>query len=186
MIWLWLLPHFVLAAALPQPADVVLLYENEPAEAQSKYNYLFTVAGDTTIYPCAANRCSLEPFRDQAAVDLTIYKLPEGYPRVANVVDQATLAEYVAAAEHTYTIGEVFTNPTNTDPSGRTFQEVQLSADGSASLRAVTQKKNYDPTTAANSKSGWRRWLWPAAAVVISLGLLLGALWLWRLWKRKF
>lgn len=178
-----LIPSLVLAAALPQTSDVVLLYETGDDAQQAKYNYLFTVAGDQTIYPCSANRCSLEPFRDQTAITLTIYKLPDGYPRVATIVDQTTLAEYQAAAEQTYTIPDVATQPANAAETGRTFQVIQLKADGDFELSTTTQAKNIQLTEETPIETPQRRWLWPVMLVAGGLVIVAGGYWLW---KRKF
>jgi hypothetical protein len=177
-----LLTHSVLAAAVPPVTDVVLIYEDADLEAQGKDNYLFTVDGDSTIYPCAANRCSLADFVDRPTVALTVYKLPEGYPRVANVIDQATLAEYRAAAAVTYAIPNVATTPAGDGSTSRTFQEIHLSADGNFSVDTVSQERNVLLQAAiVTERSG--TWLWYVvggigAALAIGIGR-------W-LWKRKF
>lgn len=187
LLWQLFLPTLGAAVALPQPSDVVLWYEDGDVEAQTKYDYLFTVAGDDTIYPCAANRCSLEPFLEQGTVDLTIYKLPEGYPRVANIVDQDTLVEYRNAAEQTYKIAGVSTMPTNTDEeadsTGRTFQEIHLKADGSFESSTVTQERNSQLITDEATTTGWPRWLWPVVGLIGLVGVVGVGVWLW---KRKF
>ncbi len=183
MIWLLLIPHLLLAVALPQPSDVVLYYETNNQADQNKYNYLYTVAGDAAIYPCAVNRCSMETVRSQPLVTITVYKLPEGYPRVANITDQKLLAEYLAAAERSYTIPDVPTQPVAAADAvtGRTFQEIQLYADGSFERSVVTQEKNAQNAAAA-STSGWRRWWWVGVGGLIIIGI--GAVIIW-LRKKK-
>lgn len=176
MTWLFLFPLIAAASALPQTSDVVLIYENVSNEEQTKYNYLFTVEGDDTIYPCSANRCSVEPWRDRESLTLKIYQLPEGYPRVATIVDQTTLAEYKAAAEQNFTIKNILTNPSS-DDSGRTFQQVTLHADGSAEVETITQAKNAQAQEASGYGT-WRRYLWPvlivSAILILGIGIWLG------------
>lgn len=184
MIWFALVfAQSVLAAAVAQPSDIVLIYESTDSAAQGKENYLFTVAGDNTIYPCDANRCSLAEFTDQATINLTIYKLPEGYPRVATVVDQVTLQEYVASAVTTYTVPNVSTTPPGDGSTGRTFQELQLKADGSFELDVVSQERNTLLQEDVVETKPRSKYIWALVIGVIVLGTAGAGFWLW---KRKF
>ncbi len=181
MIWLFtlLFPFVVQAATLPQPSDVVLLHEGVTEEKQSDYNYIFTVDGDDTIYTCQANRCSLTLFRDQETVQVVIYELPEGYQRVANLVDQSVLQEYQANAAHQYQVEGLETALTAT-ASTRSYHTLTIQADGSIERDAVSQERNpAEISVAAGSKHAWVRWLVGGSAVV-ALGA--GAV----LWKRRF
>lgn len=184
MIWFLLLfTHSVLAVAVAQPSDVVLAYESADIEGQSKENYLFTVEGDVTLYPCEANRCSLAEFTDQSYVNLTIYKLPEGYPRVATVVDQSTLQEYAAAAAITYTVPNVATTLSADGSDTRTYQTLQLKADGSYELDTVSQERNASLQANVATESSWKGYIWYVILGLVVIGLGGGGVWLW---KRKF
>jgi len=184
MIWFALVfAQSVLAAAVAQPSDIVLIYESTDSAAQGKENYLFMVEGNTTIYPCDANRCSLAEFTEQATVNLIIYKLPEGYPRVATVVDQATLQEYVTAAATTYIVPNVSTTPPGDGSTGRTFQELQLKADGSFTLDVVSQERNALLQEDAVETESRAKYIWALVIGVIVLGAVGAGFWLW---KRKF
>lgn len=185
MAWLILfIAQSVLAAAVAQPSDIVLIYESADIEEQGKENYLFTAEGDETLYPCEANRCSLVEFADQNQVNLTIYKLPEGYPRVATIIDQSTLQEYAAAAAITYTVSNVATTLSADGSDTRSYQTVQLKADGSYELGTVSQERNVllqEDTVTEQSRKSNIMWYIIIGLVVVGMGG--GAVWLW---KRKF
>ena len=86
-----LLPFTGWSAAIPAAGDLVLQYENDAADKQLKYNYLFTVDGDATIYVCQANHCSMSQFKDKSGtVSVTLYKLPDGFPRPQTLPNQTT------------------------------------------------------------------------------------------------
>lgn len=173
------LPHWVQAVALPQPSDVVLLHDGVAEEDQSDYNYIFTVDGDDTIYTCQANRCSLASLRDQAAVSVTFYELPEGYQRVANLVDQSVLQEYRANAVQQYRVEALETALAATE-STRSYHTLTIQADGSVERNAVSQERNpAEVVDAVGSTAAWVWWLIGGGAVVAAgAGVVL--------WKRRF
>ncbi|MBI4407474.1 MAG: hypothetical protein HY565_03165 [Candidatus Kerfeldbacteria bacterium] len=181
MFWFWLLffPLLAQAATLPQPSDVVLLHEGVAEDAQSDYNYIFTVDGDDTIYTCQANRCSLIPFRDQALVNIVVYELPDGYQRVANLVDQSVLQEYQANAAHQYRVEGLETALTAT-ASTRSYHTLTIQADGSIEREAVSQERNPAEIIPA-AGSGWA-WIWWLVGGSVVVGLGAGIV----LWKRRF
>ncbi len=184
MFWLiLLLSHTALAGAVPQTTDIVLIYEGANIEDQGKDNYVYTVADDDTIYTCEANRCSLAQFASQAQITMTIYKLPEGYPRVAGVIDQVTLQKYKQAASQTYTVPNVSTAPAGDGSNNRTFQELQLQADGSFSVDTVSQERNSQLLEDRVTDKSWPAYIWYILGGVVVLGLAGGGVWLW---KRKF
>lgn len=181
MIWFFalLFPFLVQAASLPQPSDLVLLHENVAEDQQSDYNYIFTVDSDDTIYTCQANRCSLASFRDQASVNIIVYELPEGYQRVANLVDQSVLQEYRANAAHQYRVEGLETALTAT-ASTRSYHTLTIQADGSIERDAVSQERNpVEVSATAGSSYAWIWWL-VGGGVVVGLGA--GIV----LWKRRF
>lgn len=174
-----LLPHWVQAVSLPQPSDVVLLHDGVAEEDQSDYNYIFTVDEDDTIYTCQANRCSLASFRDQVAVSVTFYELPEGYQRVANLVDQSILQEYRANAVQQYRIEGLETALAATE-STRSYHTLTIQADGSVERDAISQERNpVEVSATAGSSYAWIWWL-VGGGVVVGLGA--GIV----LWKRRF
>lgn len=185
MIWFWilllslLLPHWVQAVALPQPSDVVLLHAGVAEEDQSDYNYIFTVDGDDTIYTCQANRCSLAAFRDQTAVSVTFYELPEGYQRVANLVDQTVLQEYQANAVQQYRV-EALETALAATASARSYHTLTIQPDGSVERDAVSQERNpAEVADAAGATAAWIWWLIGGGGVVAAgAGVVL--------WKRRF
>lgn len=184
MVWFALLfAQSVLAAAVAQPSDVVLIYESADIEAQGKENYLFKLEGDEKLYPCEANRCSLAEFTDQSQVNLTIYKLPEGYPRVATVVDQSTLLEYASVAVITYTVPNVATTLSADGSDMRTYQTLQLKADGSYELDIVSQERNALLQEDVVTEQSWKGFIWYIIVGLVVVGLGVGGVWLW---KRKF
>lgn len=181
MIWLFalLFPVVVQAATLPQPSDVVLLHDGVTEGKQSDYNYIFTVDGDDTIYTCQANRCSLASFRDQASVNIIVYELPEGYQRVANLVDQSVLQEYRTNAVQQYRVEGLETALAAT-ASTRSYHTLTIMADGTVARDAVSQERNpAEVSAAAGSSYAWIWWL-VGGGVVVGLGA--GIV----LWKRRF
>lgn len=172
MLWL-----FVLAVTLPQPSDVVFLHDGVAEEQQGDYNYIFTIDGDDTIYTCQANRCSLVDFRDQSIVNGTFYQLPEGYQRVATVIDQSTLTEYRANAQQEFRLAGLETNLTATG-SSRTYHTVTIAADGRFERDTVSQERN---ATADDSAGGTGSWIW----WLIGGGVVLASGAGYILWKRR-
>lgn len=133
------LPALSNAASIPESSEVLLIYNNANEEQQTRYNFIYTVDDDSTVYTCATNRCSTAAFRDRGTINMTVYKLPDGFPRVANIVDQKLLKEYVELAEQSYWIENVITNQ-STAEDGRQYLKVFLSPDGSV----VLESANYD------------------------------------------
>lgn len=180
MVWLllWLFPSVTQAATLPQPSDVVFIHDGVNEDQQSDYNYIFTIDGDDTIYTCQANRCSLGDFRDQSTITATFYELPEGYQRVATIVDQTILEEYRTNAAEEFRLEGLETTLTATN-SSRSYYTVTIFAEGSFELDTTSQERNVvveDDTIASI------RWIWwlIGGGVVIAGGA--GFI----LWKRRF
>ncbi len=180
MIWLFilLLPLVAQAANLPQPSDVVFVHDGVSEDKQDSYNYIFTVDGDDRIHTCQANRCSLLPFREQASVAATFYQLPEGYQRVAGVVDQGVLQEYVAAAAAQYRLTDLETELSATTTT-RSYHTVTIHTDGSYDRDATSQERNLKPEDADSKNRSV--WLWWLAGVIVVMGGGAG----WILWKRR-
>lgn len=156
------------AATIPESSDVVLIYDNADTEQQGRYNFMFTVDGDMTIYPCEANYCSVVQFQDRGQVTMTVYKLPEGFPRASTVQDPAKLEEYKQLAESTYTLEDIQTNWLP-DKDGRPYQTVQLSPDGKVTIESNTYNKPDINTKMSTSKSGF----WSARNIIaIVVGVL--------------
>ena len=172
---LWLL--FAYAASLPQPSDVVFIHEGVVEEQQGDFNYIFTVAGADTIYTCQANRCSLSDFRDQSTVNATFYQLPEGYQRVATVVDQATLAEYLANAVQEFRLENLATTLSATE-SSRSYHTVTIQDDGSFTRDTVSQERNPVAADGTGTNFGWLGWF-------IGGGVVLAGGAGYILWKRR-
>lgn len=171
------LPVASQAAAIPTASDLVLHYDQDDAEAQSKHNYLFTVAGDDTIYACETDHCNMSQFKSRGNLTLTIYQLPDGFPRPQTVPNQSTLRNYVAQAQHEYTLSDIPTNLVNTD-KGLPYQLVQLYADGSSELKTQYYTTPTDNVNAAGfTIPGWL-WWGLGIAVVVAGGA--GLVW-WRL-----
>lgn len=145
------LMKLVQAENIPTTADVVLVYKTEIDTA--KHNYLFTISEDTTIYPCANNRCNLGKWKNVETVIMTVYVLPEGFTSVSSIVNPEMLQSYLEKAEQTYVLKDITTNPTVS--TGRAYQTVTLQADGSY----ATETNNYvkpdvkDQRAAANKNS---------------------------------
>lgn len=133
------IPITTWASSIPESSEVVLVYENANEEQQTRYNYIYTVNDDSTIYACEANRCSMQELRDRGSVTMTVYKLPDGFSRPSNIVDQKLLQEYVTLAEKSYVLNNISTNLSATD-SGRPYVEVNLYADGTSTIASA----NYD------------------------------------------
>lgn len=173
MIW-FLIAY---AATLPQPSDVVFLHDGVAEEQQADYNYIFTIDGDDTIYTCQANRCSLTDFRDQSTVSGSFYQLPEGYQRVATVVDQSTLQEYRDNAVQEFRLDNI---ETTLEASGgeRSYHTVTIQADGSFARDTVSQERNAATADSAGAIPAWIWWLiGSGGAVAAGAGFLL--------WKRR-
>lgn len=131
------LPGLVRAENIPTESDVVVIYQTDTETV--KHQYLFTIAGDATIYPCIENRCNLSQWQGSAVVTMTVYVLPEGFTTVSNVVNPAVLQSYQSAAERTYVLTDIATQPATN--SGRSYQTVTLQADGSYSTAANSYVK---------------------------------------------
>ncbi|EKD78849.1 MAG: hypothetical protein ACD_41C00249G0002 [uncultured bacterium] len=174
MLWLFI----AYAATLPQPSDVVFVHADVAEEQQDDFNYIFTVDGDDAIYTCQANRCSLSDFRDQPVVTATFYQLPEGYQRVATVVDQSTLAEYRANAVQEFRLENIETTLAAAG-SNRSYHTVTIQADGNFDQDTVSQERNATTDVAAEGKYRWVWWL-IGGGVVIAAGA--GFI----LWKLRF
>lgn len=181
---LTIFPGALHAEVIPESSDVVLLYdagENEPdLEQQSKHNYMFTVDGDSTIYPCEANYCSLSDLKDRGEVTMTIYKLPEGFPRASNVVDPAKLAEYRDSAEQQYSIEEIRTDLLP-DDEGRPYQTINLSSDGTFELdNAVYNKPELNNKSKSDADGFWqsRNVLAIIFGVVAAISIVVGGFYL--------
>lgn len=172
MLWL-----FVLAATLPQPSDVVFIHDGVVEEQQGDFNYIFTLDGDDTIYTCQANRCSLADWRDQPTINATFYQLPEGYQRVATVVDQSTLAEYRTNAIQEFRL-EGLETTLSTIGSSRSYHTVTIAADGSFFRDTVSQERNAEVDKANSTNLTWLWWLIGGGVVLAS-----GAGYI--LWKRR-
>lgn len=179
MLWLllWVFSIPAVAASLPQPSDVVFIHEGVNEEQQGDFNYIFTLDGDGTIYTCQANRCSLADWRDQPTINATFYQLPEGYQRVATVVDQSTLAEYRTNAVQQFRLEGLATTLSATD-SSRSYHTVTIKSDGSFERDTVSQERNpvIDDSTANQLGLVW--WLIGGGVVLAS-----GAGYI--LWKRR-
>ena len=134
------LPTIVSAATIPEASDVVLIYNNASEENQDKFNFVFRVNGDAFVYACEANRCSTQQFSDKQSVTLTIYKLPDGFPRPDTIVDQTKLVEYAEKADQIYTLESVPTN-LSSESEGRPYQIVYLNPDGSFESTSATYDK---------------------------------------------
>ncbi|MFA6475171.1 MAG: hypothetical protein WCV88_03105 [Patescibacteria group bacterium] len=179
MIWFLtlLFPLMAQAVSLPQPSDVVLLHDGQSDEQQTRYNYVFTLANDATIYTCQGNRCSLTPFREQASVDATFYQLPEGYPRVANLTDQTILQSYQQAAVAQYSVTGLATALEAGDKN-RSYHTINIKADGSYTSDAVTQERNkpivLDDTNAV------KYWPWVVGGVIGVLLILSAGYYIYR------
>lgn len=173
-----LLPLTAQAANLPQPSDVVFLHDAVDEDKQDSFNYIYTVAGDDTIYTCQANRCSLLEFREQSTVDVTFYQLPEGYQRVASIVDQAVLQEYrdLATANYHFTALETELSASATT---RSYHVVNVHEDGSYDNDTTSQERNADLND--DEASGLGIWLW----VIIGSAIVVAAAAGWLLWKRR-
>lgn len=174
-----LVPGIVFAANIPGASEVVLIYENAAIEQQSRYDFIFTINNDPTIYPCVANRCSMQPFRDLGNVTMTVYKMPEGFPRVANIVDQKVLNEYITLAEKRYVLENIATN-LSTVEDGRQYQEAYVYADGTVKLQTANYDKpefNQDESAADENSTG--KLIWKiviglvGAAVVVALVMVI-------------
>lgn len=166
------LPSSVQAETIPQASDVVLIYNNASEEQQAKYNFIYTVNDDNTIYTCEANRCSILPVRDRGTVIMTVYKLPEGFPRVNTEVDQNKLAQYKQQAEQTYVLNSIVTN-LSTSGETRPYQLVHLTPDGQATIDNATYTKPdinvpKDNATPSTNKGLW----WKVLLGIISVGLV--------------
>lgn len=178
MIWFWLLfPLVVQAATLPQPSDVVFIHAGESDEQQIRYNYIFTVDGYEGIHTCQANRCSLLPFRDHGSINATFYQLPEGYQRVANIVDQAVLSDYITVATSSYRFDQLETDLAGTGDS-RSYHTVTIAEDGSYQRDTTTQERNPEEVLETTRSRGW---LWLMGGVVVAVLAAVGFI----LWKRK-
>lgn len=170
-----------MAASIPQASDVILVYDNANTEQQGKYNFLFTVQNDPIIYPCEGNRCSMVNFRALGEATITVYKLPEGFPRVAGLQDQAKLQEYINQADQHYRLTGIATN-WDTTSDGRPYQLVYLSPDGSYRIEAETYSKpstNSNVTTATD-RTTLPKWLWGLIGIGTVVIVIAGALW-WRI-----
>ncbi|MFA5995351.1 MAG: hypothetical protein WCW27_03035 [Patescibacteria group bacterium] len=150
-------PASTWAENIPAMNAVVLLYQNE--QETSKHNYLFTISGDDTIYPCAANQCDMAKWTAVTTVNMTIYVLPAGFNRVASMVDQLVLREYTQAAERTYQLNN-FNIVGSSTGGGRAYQTVALQADGSYQISAnnyvkpdVKEQRNTNKITTEDSAS---------------------------------
>ncbi len=180
MIWLFtlLFPLMAQAVSLPQPGDVVLVHESASDDKQASYNYIFTVTGETDIFTCQANRCSTLAFRDQPTIDMTVYQLPDGYQRVASVVDQTVLKEYQSVAVAQYQLNQLPTTLAATDTT-RSYHTVTIADDGSFQLDTTSQERNPEIEVAdGQSIATWVWWFIGAALVVASVAG-------WILWKRR-
>lgn len=145
----------VFAATIPESTDVVMVYDDADAEQQGRYDFMYTVEGDTTIYPCEANYCSVAQFKNSGTVTMTVYKLPEGFPRVSTIKDLAKLQEYKQLAEHTYVIEDVQTDLLP-DQDGRPYQTVYLSSDGSVKAESnVYNKPEINPNSSDTVTGFW-------------------------------
>lgn len=143
------IPITTWAGSIPESSEVVLVYENANQELQTRYNYIYTVNDDQTIYACEANRCSMQQLRDRGSVTMTVYKLPDGFSRPSNIVDQKVLQEYVSLAEKSYVLNNISTNLSATD-NGRPYLEVNLYADGTSTMASA----NYDKPEFNQDKNG--------------------------------
>ena len=180
MMWLLtlLFPLMAQAATLPQPGDVVLLHESVSEDKQDSFNYIFTVTGKDDIFTCQANRCSVLEFRDQPTIHMTIYQLPDGYQRVAAVVDQAVLSEYKELAVAQYDLDNLPTTLAATNTT-RSFHTVTIADDGSFQLDTTSQERNPEVKEGSGSTVG--TWIW----WLISGSLAVAAVAAWILWKRR-
>lgn len=164
---LTLAPLSTNAVSIPESSEVVLNYENANPEQQTRYNYIFTVNDDSHIYTCAANRCSMQPLRDRGTVTMTIYKLPDGFPRPSNVVDQKVLGEFKELAEKTYVLNSIPTNLSTTE-NGRPYLEVGLYADGTSSItNANYDKPEFNQDDAAEDDNNGVGLIWK---IIIGVG----------------
>lgn len=185
MVWFFVVPFLLLAssahaATVPAPSEVVMIYDHAVLEEQSNYNFLFTIDGDNTIYPCSANRCSLAPFIAQPTVTMTVYKLPDGFQRVSQLTGQSTLQEYLVLADHRYTLENIPTQPTTTE-GVRTYQLAYLQPDNTATT-TLSDTITAHPNQVAATQPWWQKWQYilgfSIACVIIS-----GSVW-W-LWKKR-
>ncbi len=179
-------PSIVQAASVAEASEVVLWYENESENTQLRYNYIFTLDGDDTVYTCTANRCSMNDFSNLGTISMNLYKMPQGFPRVANVVDQEILQEYVTLAEQNFRIDNIATDWTSVD-NDRPYQQVQLYADGSVEVsRAVYEKADLNGTEAVGTDEGsvfgliLKILLGVCIAAIVVAGGILG----WRYWQQ--
>jgi hypothetical protein len=179
------LPVSVQAENIPSMNAVVLVYQNE--QETGKHNYLFTISGDDTIYPCAANQCDMGKWNAASAVNMTIYVLPSGFNRVANMIDRLVLREYVKAAERTYVLNNL-TVAGSSIGSGRAYQTVTLKEDGSYKVSAgnyvkpdVKEQRNTNKDMTDN-KAGFSVQQVMAVIAGVALVLVVG-IWLWRFYK---
>jgi hypothetical protein len=152
----WLVPAVSLAQTIPQASDIVVVYENADIEQQARYNFLFTVEGDAMVYPCEANRCSTEPFRDKSSINITLYKLPDGFPRPQGIPDQAKLREFIQLSEQQYTLSNIQPN-LQTSGSERPYYEAQLSSNGKVkvNLQSYTKPVEEDATLSTKRTALW-------------------------------
>ena len=171
---MFLLPVAAGAAVLAQSSEVVLVYDGAGEEDQGRHSFLYTIAGDDTIYPCDANRCDMSEYSERGAVDLTVYKLPEGFPRPQGIADQARLQEFIDSADNTYQLGSIQTDLRDTG-DGKQFYTVSVWPDGTHQLNETTYDKA-DPNTPVEEEGseneatpGWIVGLIVALVVVVLL-----------------
>ena len=180
MLWLFILlfPFVAHAANIPQPSDVVFVHEAVSEDKQDSYNYIFTLANDDTIYTCQANRCSLLDFRNQPKVDVTFYQLPEGYQRVAGMVDQAVLQEYRSAAVAQYHFSDLETELSSAI-TARSYHVVTIHEDGTYDRDTASKERNLGPDLQTQTQSMTWIWWFVGGAIVMAAGAG------WILWKRR-
>lgn len=180
------IPMTTWASSIPESSEVVLVYDNANAEQQTRYNYIYTVNDDSTIYACEANRCSMQELRDRGSVTMTVYKLPDGFSRPSNIVDQKLLQEYVTLAEKSYVLNNISTNLSATD-SGRPYLEVNLYADGTSTIASANYDKpefNQD-TSGQTGSAGLAMWLKIVIGVIAIMVLVGLAFFVLRLLKAR-
>lgn len=156
-----------------------MIYDHATLTQQSNYNFLFTIAGDSNIYPCSANRCSLASFTAQPTVTMTVYKLPDGFQRLSNLADQTTLQTDLKLADHQYTLQNIPTQPTNA-AGNRTYELAYLQPDGTATTVL-------SDTITANSiqTTGQPWWNSPVGYGVEGFGFIFMLALGWWLWKKR-
>lgn len=165
-------------STIPQAADIVVVYDNAEPEDQARHSFLFSAGSDATLYACDANKCNTEIASESGVTSVTIYKLPEGFPRPQGIADQKKLQEFADSAEQRYVLDSIDLG-LKTESTDRPYYMMYAASDGSFTLEQVNYNKpliNHEQEEVVEEASRpWLIWLAVGGGIVLvaAAGILL-------------